>query len=357
MSVEQRLTALRTAMQAGGLEALLVLRPENRRYLSGFTGSTAYLLITQEEALLLTDFRYLGQAAAEAPHFRVVEFKQPLDGVREELTKQNVRQLGFEKDFVTYDQHQGFVAAFAGVELVPVAGLVEGLRAVKDESELVILRQAAKIADDAFAHITGFLRPGLTELEVALELEMFMRKAGAASSSFDIIVASGVRSSLPHGRASEKVLQTGDFVKMDFGAYYQGYCSDLTRTVVLGQPSDKQREIYETVLEAQLHAVANIRPGITGIEADRLARDIIEAKGYGPYFGHSLGHGLGLAVHESPSLSFRGDTVLQAGNVVTVEPGIYIPDFGGVRIEDDIVLTATGNEVLTHAPKELLIIQ
>jgi Xaa-Pro aminopeptidase len=356
--MEQRLTRLRAAMDKQGLPALLVLRPENRRYISGFTGSAGFLLITASEAVLFTDFRYVEQASEQAPHFRLVEYKTPNEVLRDELIKLGVKQLGFEQDFVTYAQHQAFVDVLADIELVPTHGLVEELRAVKDESELAIIRQAARIADDAFAHICNSLRPGLTEREVAMELEMFMRKAGAKSSSFDIIVASGKRSSLPHGVASDKILESGDFVTLDFGAYYQGYCSDLTRTVVLGKPSDKQREIYEIVLEAQGHALANIKPGMTGAEADRLARDIIEAKGYGQYFGHGLGHGLGLVVHETPSLSFRGEHhVLKPGNVVTVEPGIYLPDFGGVRIEDDIVLTESGNEVLTRSPKELLIIE
>lgn len=355
--MEQRLTRLRAAMDKQGLSALLVLRPENRRYISGFTGSAGLLLVTQEEAVFFTDFRYLAQAAEQAPHCRLVEYKSPNEVLRDELNKLGVKQLGFEQDFVTYAQHQAF-ADVLGVELIPTSGIVEELRAVKEESELAIMRQAAKIADDAFAHICTFLRPGLTEREVAVELEMFMRKAGAKSSAFDIIVASGWRSSLPHGVASDKVLEKGDFVKLDFGAYYQGYNSDLTRTVVLGTPTDKQREVYEIVLEAQKHAVANIKPGMTGAEADRLARDIIEAKGYGEYFGHGTGHGLGLVVHEHPSVSFRGEQhVLVPGNVVTVEPGIYLPEWGGVRIEDDIVLTETGNDVLTHSPKELLIIQ
>lgn len=359
--MEQRLTRLRAALEKQGLDAMLVLRPENRRYLSGFTGSAGILLVTQDEQVFLTDFRYTQQAEEQCKHCRIVEYPNganPNTYVFELLRAKSAKRLGFESDFVTYAQHQSFLQAFSEVELIPAAGLIEELRLYKEESELVILRQAAKIADDAFAHILTVLKPGLTEREVALELETFMRKAGADSSSFDIIVASGHRSALPHGRASDKVIEYGDFVKMDFGAYYQGYCSDLTRTVVLGQPSDKQREIYETVLEAQLHAVATIKAGMTGREADALARDIIAAKGYGDNFGHSLGHGLGMLVHEAPSLSQqRGDQVLEPGMVVTVEPGIYLPDFGGVRIEDDIVITDKGNEVLTRSTKQLLILE
>jgi Xaa-Pro aminopeptidase len=347
-------------MDKQGLDAMLVLSPVNRRYLSGFTGSAGVLLVTREEAVFLTDFRYTQQAVAQCKHCRIVEYPNganPNTALFAELQAKGAKRLGFESDFVTYAQHQSFQAAFTGLELIPSAGLVDELRLHKDASELAILRQAAQVADDAFAHILTFLKPGLTERAVALELETFMRKAGADSSAFDIIVASGHRSALPHGRASDKVIEKGDFVKMDFGAYYQGYNSDLTRTVVLGEPSEKQREIYETVLEAQLHAVANIKAGMTGREADALARDIIAAKGYGDNFGHSLGHGLGMLVHEQPSLSqLRGDHVLEPGMVVTVEPGIYLPEWGGVRIEDDIVITDNGNEVLTKSTKQLLIL-
>lgn len=343
-------------MEEQGLEALLVMRPENRYYLSGFTGSNGYLLVKRDETVLLTDGRYTTQAQEQAPHCRVVTAQGLAPGLRELLEQTGVKQLGFEKDFVTYEQFTIFSELLSGVELVPTSGLVEGLRIVKDEGELAILRKAANIADAAFAHILGFMKPGMSELEVSLELETFMRKQGAKSSSFEIIVASGHRSALPHGKASEKVLEHGDFVTLDFGAYYQGYCSDLTRTVVLGEVSEKQREIYEIVREAQEHAVAMIKAGLTGIQADKLARDIIAAKGYGEQFSHTLGHGLGLAVHEAPSLSIRGDHVLQPGMVVTVEPGIYLPNFGGVRIEDDIVITEHGNEVLTQSPKELIIV-
>lgn len=358
--MEKRLTGLRAAMSARGLEAYLVMRPENRRYLSGFTGSAGYLLVTHDDAILLTDFRYRSQAVEQAPHFRFVEISNalPIEAIQAEITSKKLKNIGFEKDYVNYAQYEAFAAGFTGFELIPSGGLVEELRAVKDESELAIMRQAAKIADDAFTHILGYLKPGISERDVALELEIFMRRQGAKSSAFDIIVASGKRSSLPHGVASDKILEKGDFVKLDFGAYYQGYNSDLTRTVVLGQPSDKQREIYSVVLEAQLHALANIKPGMTGKEADALARDIITAKGYGDHFGHSLGHGLGMVVHEQPNLSVRAaGQVLQPGNVVTVEPGIYLPELGGVRIEDDIVITETGNEVLTHSTKEFLIIE
>ena len=204
--------------------------------------------------------------------------------------------------------------------------------------------------------LLDYIKPGMAELEVANELEFFMRKSGAASSSFDIIVASGWRSALPHGVASDKIIETGDFVTMDYGALYNGYISDITRTVAVGEPSEKLREIYDVVLEAQLRAMNGIKPGMTGVEADALARDYITEKGYGEYFGHSLGHGIGLEVHEGPGLSSRSKAELKPGMVVTVEPGIYLPGVGGVRIEDDILITESGNETLMHSTKDLIIL-
>ena len=230
------------------------------------------------------------------------------------------------------------------------------MRLIKDNHELSILKEAADIADAAFKHILDYIKPGLMELDVANELEFFMRKSGATSSSFDIIVASGWRSALPHGVASNKVIEKGDFVTMDFGALHKGYVSDITRTIAVGEPSDKLKEIYDVVLESQLRAMDQIKPGLTGIQADAIARDYITEKGYGEYFGHSLGHGIGLEVHEGPGLSYRSETKLVPGMVVTVEPGIYLPSIGGVRIEDDTLITESGNETLTHSTKDLIIL-
>jgi Xaa-Pro aminopeptidase len=227
---------------------------------------------------------------------------------------------------------------------------------IKTSSEIKILKEAAAIADAAFKHILDFLRPGISELDVSNELEFFMRKQGATSSSFDIIVASGLRSALPHGVATDKIIEKGDFVTLDYGAYYNGYVSDITRTLAVGKPSEELINIYDIVLEAQLRGMAGIKPGMTGREADALTRNLIEEKGYGQYFGHSTGHGIGLEVHEGPALSFRSDIILEPGMAVTVEPGIYLPGVGGVRIEDDTIVTIDGNEALTHSTKELIIL-
>jgi len=354
---QARLSRLRTLMRERKLEALFVTGAHNRRYLSGFTGSSGYLLITDEKAYLLTDFRYTSQAPEQAKHFEVVEHKPKVTETLKDLLKAcGIEQLGFEQQHVTYASYVAYAADLQGVRLVPTDSLVEELRMIKDEAELAVMREAAELADRTYAHVLTTLKPGMTESDVALTIEFFMRQHGAASVSFETIVASGERSALPHGKASDRVLQAGEFVKLDFGAYYKGYCSDITRTVMLGKPTAKHREIYDIVLEAQLNALAHMKPGMTGKEADALARDVIKKHGYGERFGHSTGHGLGMEVHEGPRLSSQSETVLAPGMTVTVEPGIYLPGFGGVRIEDDVVVTNEGVQRLTQSTKDFIII-
>ncbi|MBH0160153.1 MULTISPECIES: M24 family metallopeptidase [Fictibacillus] len=339
------------------IDALLVTSSSNRFYLSGFKGSSGVLLITKDEAILVTDFRYKTQAAEQAEGYRVVMHTDPIPQEVAKLTKElSVRKLGFEQDHVTYSTYRTYEKQLDDntTELVPVSGLVEKLRLIKDESEIKIVKDAASIADAAFSHIIEYIRPGLTEREVSNELEFFMRKNGAISSSFDIIVASGYRSALPHGVASDKKIETGELVTLDFGAYYKGYCSDITRTVAIGNVSDELKEIYQVVYDAQMLGMKGIKPGMTGKDADALTRDYIASKGYGDYFGHSTGHGIGLDVHEGPALSMKSDTILEPGMLVTVEPGIYISGLGGVRIEDDALITKDGNESLTYSTKTLL---
>ncbi|MFC5447944.1 M24 family metallopeptidase [Paenibacillus aestuarii] len=354
---EKRIERLRTVMQQQDLPALLITNAYNRTYVSGFTGSSGYILITWDRALLLTDFRYMTQAPQQARLFEVVEHKpKAIETVKDLLQQQGIKKVGFEQADVTYGDYVNFQAGLEGIELVPTSRIVEQIRIVKDEAELQVMQEAADLADQTFSHILSFLKPGAVEKEIALEIEMFIRKNGGTSTSFETIVASGERSALPHGKASDRVLQGNEFVKLDFGAYYKGYCSDITRTVMLGKPTDKHREIYDIVLEAQLNCLANLKPGITGREGDAFARDVIIKHGYGDFFGHGTGHGLGMEVHESPRLSKTEDMILTPGMVVTVEPGIYLPGFGGVRIEDDVVITDTGIKILTHSTKDFLII-
>lgn len=354
---EKRIERLRSGMQEAGLAALFITNAYNRQYITGFTGSSGYVLVTSDAAYLLTDFRYMEQAGEQANHFEVVEHGPGvMTTVLELLRKHNVNALGFEQAHVSFMTHASYKADLTDIELIPTANIIENLRMIKDEQELQIMQEAADLADLTFTHILNFVRPGITEKQVALEMEVFIRQNGGTSTSFDTIIASGERSALPHGVASDRVIGNNEFVKMDFGAYYKGYCSDITRTIVLGTPSDRHREIYGIVLEANLACLSGLKPGLTGQQADALARDVIDKYGYGAQFGHSTGHGLGMEVHESPGLSKRELRQLQPGMVVTVEPGIYLPGFGGVRIEDDVVIKEDGIRILTKSTKELLVL-
>lgn len=348
-----RLAKLRHLLQENQLDAILISKPENRRYFSNFTGSAGVLLITSTTAQLITDFRYVEQAARQATGYEIVRHGPiMLEAISQATAKQHVNTMGFETDFVTVETYHSLKKHLPGMQLTSVK--LDSLRMIKDYQELAALRQAVVIADKAFTHILSFIKPGLTENQVALELEYTMRRLGAEKSAFDIIVASGIRSSLPHGRATDKVIASGDFVTMDFGAVYAGYHSDITRTIVIGKATDRQREIYGIVSQAQLAGVQAVRPGKTGREVDDVARTIITEAGYGAYFGHGLGHGVGLVIHEDPRLSPAGEVVLEPGMTVTVEPGIYLPDWGGVRIEDTVVVTTDSCHIYTASSKQLI---
>ncbi|MFZ5814834.1 MAG: M24 family metallopeptidase [Bacillota bacterium] len=353
-----RLDRLRASLEQRGLDAIVINKPHNRFYLSGFTGTAGVLLITGKSAYLITDFRYTEQAAAQAPHFTVLRPESTNYALLARLLEQEqVQRIGIEGDYLSVDEHTTYRETFGQREMLSATGLVEALRLVKDEQEQQLMRRAAAIADEAWAQIIPLIKPGVVERDLALELEYRMKRLGAEALSFDIIVASGVRSALPHGRASEKVIEAGDLVTFDFGCIYRGYCSDMTRTVMVGEPTPKQREIYEIVLEAQLRGVAACRAGITGRELDEACRGYIREKGYGDAFGHGTGHGVGIEIHEGPRASFRSEgEILQPGMIVTIEPGIYLPGWGGVRIEDMVLVTETGCESFSTSPKELLIL-
>ncbi|WP_342469549.1 Xaa-Pro peptidase family protein [Ureibacillus sp. FSL K6-3587] len=351
-----RLEKLRKELENHQVDALLITNPYNRRYMTGFTGTSGAAIVSKNDAVFITDFRYTEQAKKQVKNFRIIQQEASiLKEVAKIVDEWKIKTLAFEKDHVTYGEYEAYQKQL-NVELVPLSGLIEKIRLIKTDEEIKIIKVACEIADAAFSHILTFIKPGVTELEVSNELEFFMRKQGATSSSFDTIVASGLRSALPHGVATDKVIEKGDFVTLDFGAVYNGYVSDITRTIAVGQPSAKLVEMYNVVLEAQLLALEKIGPGMTGIEADKIARDYLAERGYVEAFGHSTGHGIGLEVHEGPNLSYRSEQVLEPNMVVTVEPGVYLPEIGGVRIEDDIVITGTGNERLTHSDKELIIL-
>ncbi|MER2000028.1 MAG: Xaa-Pro peptidase family protein [Lysinibacillus sp.] len=351
-----KLLKLREALKEQQIDALLITSDYNRRYMTGFTGSSGVAIISADAAVFITDFRYTEQANKQVQGFDIVQHSGLIhQEVAEQVKKLGVETIGFEQDTMTYATYELYKQVISA-KFVPVSGLIEKIRLIKTPEEINIIKVACEIADKAFSHILTYMKPGITELDVSNELEFFMRKQGATSSSFDIIVASGLRSALPHGVATNKVIEQGDFVTLDFGAYYNGYISDITRTVAVGEPNAKLVDMYNTVLESQLLALEKVGPGMTGREADAVARDYLASKGYAEAFGHSLGHGIGLEVHENPGLSMRSSTVLQPNMVVTIEPGVYIPGVGGVRIEDDIVITETGNEILTHSSKQLIIL-
>ncbi|MCF6409097.1 M24 family metallopeptidase [Pseudalkalibacillus salsuginis] len=350
-----KLKSVRNRFEEVGIDGMVITSRSNRRYMTNFTGSAGIVIISEREAKLLTDSRYEEQAGEQAVNYEVVLYKRSVEELAEHVEKMGIKKLGIEKDYMTYGEYLQYRDKI-NVELVPLSGVIERLREIKSEEEINTIREAAKITDKAFTHIVELIRPGLAEKQVANELEYIMRKEGATSSGSDTIVASGYRSALPHGVASEKTIEKGEMVTLDFGAYYNGYRSDMTRTVAVGDPGEKLREVYQIVLEALNRGLSGIKPGLSTKEVDALPRDFIKAKGYGEYFGHGAGHGIGLDIHENPFFSTTGNNVVQAGMVVTVEPGIYLPGIGGVRIEDDILITDNGIEVLTHSPKELLVL-
>jgi Xaa-Pro aminopeptidase len=367
MTYAERLQRLRAAFETHGIDALLVSQPESRYYLSGYTGhdlpprdSAGYLLVSSAEALLLTDPRTTEQAEREAAEFEVVTYSSTGRGpqaVAEAASRLAVRRLGFESIHLPYAIFEDIRRNLAdSAELVPVADVVDELRIVKDAQELGALQDAVDVLDRCLAHVLERLEPGLTERQVARMVELYLIEH-ADGSSFPSIVASGPNASVPHAVPSDRRIQQGEVIKIDIGARASGYCSDMTRTVCLGQPRDARLvELHALVLEAQQHAERELRPGMTGRQGDALARDVIARAGYGEAFLHGLGHGIGLEVHEPPSLSqSRGDDVLRPGMVFSVEPGVYLPGWGGVRIEDLVVLEQDGARVLCHSPKDLVV--
>lgn len=336
------------------IEAMLIEKPENRRYFSAFSGSSGMLLVAKDRNILLTDFRYIEQAGIEATDYDVVRYSTtPYELLGNIASELGLSAIGFESDFTTYEMYSKLGDCLPSLQFIPVQ--LDSLRMVKDSNEVAVIKKAVEIADCAFTQLLSFIKPGISEQAVALELEYYMGKLGSEKPAFDTIVASGKRGALPHGKASPKIIQPGDFVTMDFGAVYQGYHSDMTRTICIGPATAKQREIYDIVLAAQLAGIEAVAPGKTGKDIDSVARKIIIDAGFGEYFGHGLGHGLGLNIHENPRLSpANTHTIVMENMVVTVEPGIYLPEWGGVRIEDTVLVKADGCEILTASSKQLI---
>ena len=350
---EARRGALRAVL--GEADAVLVTRLVNVRYLTGFTGSNGALLVTRDAAVLATDGRYITQSERQAPDVERAIVGAPATALAERAARDGVGRLGFESHDVTVDLHDALAAK--GPSLVRLGHAVESLRAVKDEDEIALLREACAVADRAFARLLPSLRPGRSEKDVARELEALMLEEGGDGPSFETIVASGPNSAVPHHRPTERVLEAGEFVKLDFGALYRGYHSDMTRTVVLGQAADWQREVYALVAEAQAAGRDALRVGAVAGEVDAAARDVIVAAGHGEAYTHSLGHGVGLEIHEAPTLRGGATDTLADRTPVTVEPGVYLAGRGGVRIEDTLVVRAgTDPELLTTTTKDLLVL-
>ena len=344
-------------MERFNIESILITHLPNIYYLSGFSGTSGFLCLTLNKARLYTDFRYLQQAAEEAPFFEIIKVGSSEDfaEISSFLVKSKIKNLALEETHLTVRKYNRFQTSALGIELIPQFQFVEEIRAIKEEAEVEKITTAAKIADQAFQQVLPLIKPGMREEEVALELEYRLRKGGSQKNPFDIIVASGPRSALPHGLASSRIIGEGELITIDFGAVFNGYSSDMTRTFVLGEPSQKQRDIYKMVFEAQKLALADIRKGNHCAAIDGAVREYFQKKGCASYFGHGLGHGVGLEVHELPILSPKSNWSLEEGMVFTVEPGLYLEGWGGVRIEDMVVLRSDGPEVLTSSPKVLAI--
>jgi Xaa-Pro aminopeptidase len=362
MPEKARINRLREKMSALEVDAFFISQPESRRYLSGYTGhdhppmdSAGYLLITDTDAFLLTDGRTTEQAEKEAVHFEVCPIVDGLPkALAEVMDGLDPNRLAFEGNHLTYRSHEEVKSVLQpSAMLVPTYDLVDRMRAVKSPDELQAIRDAVTLADAAFVHILGIAQVGVPERELAWELESFLRRNSSEGVAFNPIVASGPNASMPHHTPGDRPIQAGEPIIVDWGARVRGYCSDITRTIILGSPDEKFSTLYTVVLEANERAEARIQAGITGAKADGYARKVIEEAGYGERFSHSLGHGVGLAIHETPKLGRTSEDTLEDGMVFSVEPGIYLPGWGGIRIEDLVTLEGGRVVVLTRAPKEL----
>lgn len=356
--MSKRINRLLKDINNNNLDAIIISDKANIFYYSGFTSEDAILLIHNKNQHIITDFRYIEQAEQQCPEFNIVDMTKTkmFDCINNLCSEYNLSKIGVEEDNITYKKYQTMSREINNVELLNSKKIATNQRLIKDESEINSITKASKIGDKSFEHILDFIKPGITEKELALELEFFMRKSGSEGIAFDIIAASGENTSKPHAVQTARKLRQGDAITMDFGCIVNGYCSDMTRTVFLGEPSNELRKIYNIVLDAQLCALDKIKAGITGIEADYIAREIIDKHGYGKNFGHGLGHGVGLNVHELPYVSPRGDMVLKENMVISVEPGIYVSGCGGVRIEDLVVVKENGIVNLNSSSKRLIVL-
>ncbi len=355
--LKNRRSRLTPFFDDNALDAILYTDMNNIRYLSGFTGTEAALLVARDRLWFLCDSRYTEQAREEVVDAEVVECGAArIDAIADIARVQGLVRIGFEASHLTVAVYRRMAEKLSGVEFVELGGELDGIRTAKDSAEIEQLAAVAELSSQAFLATIHLIRPGVMEVDIAMALELEMRRRGADGKAFDFIVASGERGAMPHGRASEKIIQAGEMITIDFGAAKNGYHSDETVTVACGEPGDRAREIYGIVKMAHDRAIAAVKPGISCKDLDYVARSYIGEAGYGDYFGHGLGHGVGLEIHEQPTLSPRSTALLGEGSVITIEPGIYLPGFGGVRIEDTVVVTADGCRLLTKVEKELRIL-
>ena len=340
-------------------EAVIIFSEVNRRYFTGFPSSDGYLVVTKDDATLFVDSRYVEAAEKSVTACNVLLFKKASEDIKNYLKEKSVIKAYTERNHISVSTADFLKTAFLPCRVTPPKKLEKAIdesRITKTDYEIESIKAAQKIAEDAFDHILTFIKPGVTEKQIALELDFYMLSHGAEAISFETIAVTGQKSSMPHGVPDDTVVKSGDFITMDFGAVVNGYHSDMTRTVAVGEVTEEQKLVYETVLTAQRSALAILKAGLDCCEADKAARQVIEDAGYGEYFGHSTGHGVGVEIHEAPTLAPKSKGALQVGNVVTIEPGIYLPGKFGVRIEDMALITENGFENLTTTPKELIIL-
>lgn len=356
MDYQFRINKVKEKVKKNNLDGFLITSENNVRYLSGFfgKGSGSWLIVTEGQQYLLTDSRFTEQANKQAPNYKKIIWKRPYIKHFSNLIKEiKLKKLGFESNHISYQVFLKINKEIPKVELIPVFRWVEEMRVVKSKEEIDLIKRAASISDKAFSIIINEIEVGMKERDIANKLDFILRDLGADKESFDTIIASGIMSSMPHATASNRVINDGDMIKMDFGSVVDGYHSDMTRMVVVGKTTNKQKNIFDIVLEAQIKALNAVRPEVKCKDLDKIARDIITEKGYGEYFLHGLGHGVGLDIHESPTLTKNSEEILKESMIITIEPGIYIPDFGGVRIEDLVLVTEDGYEILSITEKRL----
>ena len=354
--MKNRIKKLRNILQKENLDALLVTSLPHVRYLCGYSGTNGMILISPEISVFLTDFRYQKQAKEQVKDLKVVIAQRDLFTSLPDiaLLKGKRIKMGFEAEHLSCKVYQRLKSLLPECLLVPTEKVVETLTIKKDKSEIEKIKKAISITDRVFSEILDFIKPGVRELELSAEMEYKMKRYGSSTPYFETIVASGKRAALPHGVASSKKIGKNEFVTMDFGAVFDGYTADMTRTVVVGKANKKQREVYNIVLKAQTRAISKVKSRMKACDLDRTAREVIKKAGYGKYFGHGLGHGIGILIHDNPAVNSTNQQLLEPGMVVTIEPGIYIPNWGGVRIEDDVLITQRGCEILTTSEKKLI---